>query len=382
MAGLSRDGFIPKTYEEIQTSIKSKLEVFSPGFDFGAESPDGQLVDIFSLELSVAWSELSLVYKSYDPNQAFGAGLRNLGLITGLPYGAATRSTGNIELIGVANTVVPVGSVVTDNEGNEFTTSFSATIPSTVQVVATVSGTIAIPAGTINTIKSPVTGWDSINQVVDGRTGAAPQSEIAYKNERNRTVLRNFTSVPSTMESRLFELGIKQADVQNNDHPTNPLPDGTPAQTIHVTVGEVGFVTDTQIAQVILTTKGIGCPTFGTSTITVSDAQGHSHEVSFSKATGVDIFVLLEVTFLDSDIAGAVEGIRNDLTTHINGLLAGEDVVWSRLFGIITPYAKAQINSLTLGRLPNLSDQAATNLVIAPNEFAQTEANLIDVTVV
>ena len=382
MAGLSRDGFIPKTYEEIQTSIKSKLEVFSPGFDFGAESPDGQLVDIFALELSVAWSELDLVYKSYDPNQAFGAGLRNLGLITGLPYGAATRSTGNIELIGVANTVVPVGSVVTDNEGNEFTTSFSATIPSTVQVVATVSGTIAIPAGTVNTIKSPVTGWDSINQAVDGRAGAAPQSEISYKNERNRTVLRNFTSVPSTMESRLFELGIKQADVQNNDHPTDPLPDGTPAQTVHVTVGEVGFVTDIQIAQVILATKGMGCPTFGTSTIAVSDAQGHSHEVSFSKATGVDIFVLLEVTFLDPDIAGAIEGIRNDLATHINSLLAGEDIVWSRLFGIITPFAKAQINSLTLGRLPNLSDQAATNLVIAPNEFAQTEANLIDVTVV
>jgi len=380
MAGLTRDGFVPKTFEEIQTSIRARLEVFNEGFDFSPTSPDGQLIDIMSLELSLAWSELSLVYKSYDPNQAIGAGLRNIGLITGLPRGAATRSQASIELTGVADTVVPQGSVVTDDAGNEFTTIIDAIIPTTVVVVARVSGPIVMDIGTITTIKSPVAGWDGVNQPTTGITGKLAQTEVAYKNERNRTVLRNFTSVSETIQARLFELGIEQADIQNNDDPTDALPDGTPPNTIHVTVGEVGNVTDNQIAQVILDTKGLGCPTFGSTTVTTNDRLGHQHEVSFSKAVGVDIFIIMDITFLDTEVAGALEGIRRDLTTHINGLLAGEDVVWSRLFSVITPYAKAQVNSLTIGRLPDLSDQAAANVTISATEYAQTEIGLISIT--
>jgi uncharacterized phage protein gp47/JayE len=380
MAGLTRDGFLPKTYEEIQTSIKARLEVFNEGFDFSPTSPDGQLIDIMSLELSLAWSELSLVYKSYNPNEAIGAGLRNLGLITGLPRGAATRSQAFVNLEGVADTVVPKGSVVTDDDGNEFRTVIDAIIPTTVSVVADVSGPIVVDIGTINTIKSPIEGWTNVSQPTIGSKGKPAQSEVAYKNERNRTVLRNFTSVSEVIQSRLFELGIEQADIQNNDSPTDALADGTPPNTIHVTVGEVGDITDEQIGQVILDTKGLGCPTFGNTTVTVNDRLGHTHEVKFSKADGVAIFVILDVTFLDTDVAGAIEGIRNDLSTHINGLLSGEDVVWSRLFGVITPYAKAQVNSLTIGRKADLSDQAAANVSISATEYAQTEIGLISIT--
>ncbi len=380
MAGLTRDGFLPKTYEEIQTSIKARLEVFNEGFDFSPTSPDGQLIDIMSLELSLAWSELSLVYKSYNPNEAIGAGLRNLGLITGLPRGAATRSQAFVNLEGVADTVVPKGSVVTDDDGNEFRTIIDAIIPTTVSVVADVSGPIVVDIGTITTIKSPIDGWTSVSQPTIGSKGKPAQSEVAYKNERNRTVLRNFTSVSEVIQSRLFELGIEQADIQNNDSPTDALADGTPPNTIHVTVGEVGDITDEQIGQVVLDTKGLGCPTFGNTTVTVNDRLGHPHEVNFSKADGVAIFVILDVTFLDTDVAGAIEGIRNDLSTHINGLLSGEDVVWSRLFGVITPYAKAQVNSLTIGRKADLSDQAAANVSISATEYAQTEIGLISIT--
>lgn len=377
--GLDIDGFTPETYEQIVTRMQTKMEVFSPGFDFSPESPDGALISIMAFEVGQAWNELDFVYNSYNPRQATGAGLRNLGLITGLPYGVATRSGAIVDLIGTAGTVVPKNSIVTDSGGNEFAVQTAAIIPSSVQVLALISGAIPVTAGTIDTVSTVVAGWSGIDQPADGRIGSAAQNETAFRNVRNRTVMRNFVSVTDTMQARLVELGIEQATVQNNDHPTNPLPDGTPAQTIHVTVGEVGDVTDEQIAQVILNTKGLACPTYGSTTIPVDDQQGFSHDVNFTKATQLDVYIKVEVTFLDEDFAGAVESIKADLVAHVNALLAGEDIIHSRLYGIITPYGKAQVDLLEVGYTAGTT--VAANLAIAEDEFASTETAFIDVTV-
>jgi len=380
MAGLTREGFIPLSFDEILTRISTRLDTFSPGIDLSPESPDGQLANIMAFEFSEAWAELNTVYNSYNPNMAVGAGLRNIGLITGLPYGAATRSQATIDLVGTAGTIVPIGSIVTDAEDNEFTTQLDATIPASVQVVAQVSGPIPVTAGSLTLIKTPVSGWASITQPSDGRMGAAPQTEVAYRNLRNRTVLRNFVTVEATIEARLFEtLGIQQAVVLNNDG-LSALPDGTPPQTIHVTVGELSGVSDADIAAVILATKGLGCPTYGSTTVTINDVQGNPHDVSFSKATAENVFMDIEILFLDDDYAGAEEAIRADLVAHVNSLVTDEDVVWSRLFGIITPYAKAQVNKLELST--DGITYTPANIVVTADKYAATVTGQINIVVV
>ena len=202
MAGLTSEGFTPATLTEIQDRIKANIDAVNPGFDFSPESPDGQLVEIMSYELSQVWNELALVYKSYDPSQTTGAALRNIGLITGIAYGSATRSQATVQLTGTADTTVPAGSIVADADGNQFTTSFTALIPASVQVVSPISGVIPVPAGTITVIVSPITGWTAVAQASDGQGGATAQTEQAFRNVRNRTVLRNYTSSTDTMQAR------------------------------------------------------------------------------------------------------------------------------------------------------------------------------------
>jgi len=380
MAGLTREGFIPLNYDEIVTRISDRLEVFSSGIDLSPESPDGQLVNIVAFELSQVWNELGLVYNSYNPDLATGDGLRNIGLISGIAYGAATRSVVTNELLGVAGTIVPKGTIFTDSLGNEFETELDATVPSSVTSTATLSGSTAVPPNTVIVIKSPITGLTSITQTTNGKQGSEAQTEAAYRNERNKTVLRNFVGVESTIQARLFEtLGIDQVAVINNDNPNSALPDGTPAQTIHVTVGELNGVTDEEIGQVILTTKGLGCPTFGSTSVTVQDAQGEDHTINFSKAVAKQVFVNVTVTFLDNDFAGASDAIAVDLQTHINSLLTDEDVVWSRLFGIVTPYAKAQVDLLELST--DGVTYSAGNLVVGSGEYASTTLGQIQITV-
>ncbi len=377
MAGLSRAGFEPESYENIKSRIEGKLEVFNAGFDFSPESPDGQLIGIMSYELFQCWSQLSNVYNSYNPDFATGAGLRNIGQLSGLPYGVASRSSAVCEVTGTAGTVIPQGSIVLDAVGNEFYVAFDTTIPSNIQVVAKVAGPTPVLAGTIIAIQTPLAGWDTVSQPTSGSIGKLAQTEQEYRNDRNKSVMRNYTSTEETMQARLVELGLTQAKVFNND--TNAPIGSVPAFTIHVTVGEIGNVNENDIAKVILETKPLGCPTYGTSTRTVDDIMGVSHDVSFSKANEVVVDIELDVTFLDPNDAGADIQITNALVEHINSLLSGEDVIWSRLFSFITPYAKAQINSLNIG----VSGGAltSTNLAIADDEFASISDANITITV-
>lgn len=377
MAGLTRSGFVPETYEAIKSRIEGKLEVFNAGFDFSPESPDGQLIGIMSYELFQCWSQLNNVYNSYNPSSATGAALRNIGLLSGLPYGAASRSTAVCEVTGTAGTVIPAGTIVLDAVGNEFFVAFETTIPSNIQVVSKVAGPIPVPSGTIIAIQTPLAGWDTVAQSTDGVIGKAAQTEQEYRNDRNKTVMRNYTSNEETMQARLVELGLPQSKVFNND--TGGVIDSVPANTIHVTIGELGNVDPADVAKIILETKPMACPTYGNTTVTVTDIMGVSHDINFSVANEVPVEVILDVTFLDPNDAGATLSITDALVEQINSLRTGEDVVWSRLFSFITPYAKAQINSLTIGKVGDV--QAASNISINEDEYASLLASDITITV-
>jgi len=372
MAGLTSEGFTPESLDDIRDRIKNNLDVLSPGFDFSPESPDGQLLEIMSLELSQAWNELAVVYKAYDPSQATGAALRNLGVLTGILYGAATRSQATVTLDGVADTIVPAGSLVDDGAGNNFETQFDATVPSSVLCVSVVSGAIPVPAGTLVNAKTVISGWTGVTQALDGNEGDVAQSETAYRNLRNRTVLRNYTSTDEAMAARLYELGLEQVAVYSNE--TNLTVDGVPPNTIHVTTSphaaHLGIVTDEDIARVILNTKPAACATHGATNIVLDDSQGVSHSINFTEATEVPIFISADVTYLDDENAGAKESIEQALITHINALQVDEDVIYSRLFAVITPFGKAQVNSLTIGL--SASPSGTVNLPISSVEAAST----------
>ena len=374
--GLNDEGFTPKTLTEIQNGIKSKLEVLSPGFDFSTESPDGQLIEIMSFELSQAWNELNLVYRSYDPQQATGAALRNLGLITGIIYGSATRSQATIDVSGTAGVVVPAGSLVSDADGNDFATNFDVAIPGSVQAVAVLSGPIPVPAGTLTTIKTVITGWTGSAQPIEGTVGATAQTEQAFRNIRNRTVLRNYTGNVDTTQARLYELGLEQVAVLHNDQPI--LVGGIAANSIAVTISPVGTVSDEDIARVILNTKPAGVATVGTTPVVLDDTQGNTHTINFTKATAVNIYMNVDVTYLDEDYAGAQEGIVNDLVSYILNHQVGEDVIHSRLYSVITPWGKAQVDVLEIGKVNGT--ETAANVAIADDEFAFCAAGNIDFT--
>ena len=379
MAGLTRAGFIPETYQTIKERIESRLEVYNPGFDFSADSPDGQLIGIMTYELSQAWAQLNNVYNSYNPQVATGAALRNLGLITGLPYGVANRSYATLETQGVAGTIIPRNSLLVSDSGDEFYTSFDTAIPSNLQVVAKVPGLIPVNAGTITTITTPVTGWTSATQTTPGTMGGLAQTEQQFRNTRQRTVMRNYTSTVGVLQARLVSLGLPQTSISNNTDSAVTMPDGTPPNTIQVVVGELGSVDPVVVARTILKANAIGCPTYGNTSEIVTDSQGVAVEVFFSIASAVSVEINLDVTFLSENTAGATDNIKTSLLSHVNSLSSNENVIWSRLFGYVTPYAKAQINTLTIS--VKGATQGTSNISVNSNQFASLLLGDINLTV-
>ena len=375
MAGLTSSGFEVDTLSEIQGRIRGKLELINPGFDFSADSPDGQLIDIMTYEIFLLWTQLGSVYQSYDPQVAQGAALRNIGTITGIPFGNAQRSYATVELTGTQGSVVPANSLFADADGNQFYVTHSTTIPNNTQVVCTIPGPIPVTAGTITTIVTPVNGLTSIAQATDGVIGTVAQTDQEYRNLRQATVMRNATSVGDLMQARLLETGVQQATVFNNTDVITV--DGVPAGTIRVTVGEVGDVTDQTIASVIFESNSAGCPTHGTTTEAVIDSQGYSHDVNFVKATEVPIHMTVQVTFLDDETAGLIETMKANLAAEINALLSGQDVIYTRMFGPITRAGNVQIDFLELGRS---GAEVGANTVISDIEFASCDVANLDIT--
>ena len=376
MAGLTDEGFTPLTQSEIIARIEGRLEVVSPGFDFDPESPDGQNIGIWSFELAQLWTQLDLVYSTFDPRDATGQGLRNVGFLSGVLKDNADRSYATIDLVGTAGTSVPANSEVSDADGNKFVTELDATIPTSVTVIALNPGPIPIVAGTLVNIDTPVSGWASFTQTLDGQIGTVAETDQSYRNSRDRAVLNPSESVADALLAKLIALGLDQVEILNNDTDA-ALVDGTPVGHIHITVTDT-TVTDEDIALTILKYKSLGTPTFGSTAVVVNDTRGNPHTINFSKAAAVEVEMEIDITFLSTDTAGAEDGIKAALAEYVNSLLAGESVVWSRLFAYITPYGKAQVNSLTIGVLGG--SLSAANLAISDTEFATQDTTNITIT--
>ena len=394
MAGLTDEGFTADTLSAIQSRIEGRLRVYDPEIDLDIASPDGQNVSIFSFEVATLWQQMAMVYDSYNPDITSGKGLRNVGLLTGLPVGAASRSTVNLALGGTAGTPVPKSSILTDQDGNDYSTSFAVTLPGSTECVALQAGPILVPAANTYTIKTVVSGWTTATQSVDGKEGGIAQTPQQYRNLRDRTVMRNSSSVADVVASRLYELGLEQTSVVNNDSSVDTLPDGTPPQNLHITVGEYSGVSRQQIALTILEAKGLGCPTWsvgkdastGGNWEEVEDNQGVTHRIYFDEAVAVPIYVGMTITFLDDDYAGAEEQIKQAVVDDINTYITGEYVDWSRLFGVITQFGKASVDidtfvpQLFVGNNVTLPT-APSNVDISSFEYATCSVDDITITV-
>ena len=185
--GVTELGFNRKRLDVIKAEIEADLKaLFGANLNVEPESPDGQIVGIFSKALADLYEVAESAYNSVNVSAATGAALSRLVQLGGTTRKAASPSTATVELLGTAGTTIPAGSEIKSPSTDvSFTLDDAVTIgpggSGTGTITAAVTGATAVSAGTITEIGTPVAGWDSVNNPANGTTGSDTETDAELR---------------------------------------------------------------------------------------------------------------------------------------------------------------------------------------------------------
>ena len=137
---------------------------------------------------------------------------------------------------------------------------------------------------------------------------------------------------------------VRQAQVHVND--TNATDEkGVSAHSICCVV-EAGKKAD--IAAAIFRKKAPGIGTHGTTTVSVTDGNGTSHAVRFSRPAESAVNIYMDITAYDGYDPATTDVIRQALADYLNGFQIGQSLVVPQLYGISYAAAKEQATTFAI----------------------------------
>lgn len=355
--GITVDGFIPKPIDEIKAELEADLQgVFGAGIDLSPQSNFGQLVGVMADALADAWNMGQDVYAAFTPDSSTGVSEDNVCAITGTLRLQATPSTATVTATGTPGTVLNASRVVSVlNTGVRFTTDISATITAAaawaathayllgdrvangsriyqclgpgvsagsggpsgtghaigdggvtwryvgdgtgvidVTATAEVTGPNPAPADTLATIETPVSGWSTVTNLLDGIAGTNQETDSALRIRREQDLRANGFAAIDAIRALLLEVaGVTAATVFVNFSDVTDS-DGLPPHSIEALVqGGVDAAIRAEIWKAI----GGGIRPYGTTTGTIIDSAGVTHEVDFTRPTLKNVWVTLTVAY-------------------------------------------------------------------------------------
>lgn len=160
--------------------------------------------------------------------------------------------------------------------------------------VADDEGPLPFPIGTIDTILTPVSGWATVSNPIDGQTGRNAETDAEL-----RARASTFYSTGKATEEAIRQYilnsvtGVVACAVTSNRTGTTDG-DGRPGHSFEVLV-EGGDPDD--IAEAIWATAPAGIEIHGTTTRTVTDSEGRTQTVKFSRPSYYYIWVKVQRAF-------------------------------------------------------------------------------------
>jgi hypothetical protein len=322
--GVTPAGFVPKPYAQILTDIQSaQLATMNPAIDLSPTGPQGQQNGIVANALAQLWQLLGVVFNSFNRSSVEGAGLDNLGDVTGVPRegGSYTQVLATLTFSGgTVGTTFAAGQLVANVSGTSsfaFANAQALTVTSTAMVgvlmQATVIGaTSSVNPGTLTQITNPVSGWLTItNPAAQSQLGANAELDPNYAARQEIELgVQGSCNLPATI-SALIAAGASQqppitlsvAATVNTTRINQPfgsltLPPNTYAVVVYDTAGDgapgtwVASGTGQQaIANAIWANKPAGNAPIGTTSVTITDTYLGSQIVQFSIPTPAPLYV-------------------------------------------------------------------------------------------
>lgn len=380
---ITSTGFERDRLDAIFASYQAAMRaIFGADINVDPDSLDGQMLGIFAEGISNEDQLAEAVYNSFNPSLSFGAGLSRLVQINGIRRIAGAYSSVIVTFSGVPNTVIPSGTLVSqDTVQTKFSTAADATIGAggtvSVACLATEFGAIAAPAGSITKVVTPMYGVTAVTNALAATQGRNEETDEELRLRRTHSVAiasqslgdsldAGILNVPNVTAGKVFENFTNSTDVN-----------GMPAHSICCIVKGGS---DNDIAQAIWTNKPLGATEYGNTTGIATDIKGRSHTVSFSRPVVVPIYVSMNISARTGYPTTALTDIKAAIVAW--GLLnegIGDEVILSRLYEPINTVAGFAVNSLNIGTAAGATYPA--NIALAFDHIASFDAANITISV-
>jgi uncharacterized phage protein gp47/JayE len=394
--GVTDDGFVLKRTADIIEDLKTDVESRFPGIKTDGESLNGNLLGVFGAALGQAWEGIQAANNQYDPAASRGANLSTLVLINGLIRKDAEASTVTLTLTGTPATFIPSGSLVSNvDQSITVATNSDVTIGSggseDVAATATETGPLTMEAGDMTNIVTPVTGWTSVTNSTDGIDGRDTETDIELRERQIRGTFTPATSIVEAIYSNLVNLdGVEFVRVYINETGEIDSRGITDHSAAVVIVGGI----DEDIAEIIFNETPAGINTYGSTEETVIDVQDFAYPIRFTRPTGVQVFVDVEVDTDDTFPTDGIDQIKQAIVDYAaggadaigqskgnpDGFPPGAEIARSRIYTPCNSIVGHNVTKLRIGK--TLLTLAEADIAIEWDEVSTWSTDDITVTVV
>lgn len=331
-------GLTLQTLSDIVTDLETGFkEIYGNDINLDANSPDGQMINLFAQAKIDILECIREVYNSFSPSNASGRVLDQRCAINGIIRQGATYTTVSITII-ASESVSLVGLdgigtpfTVTDSSGNDFYLLNSFTTisgPNTATFQSANAGAVSISNGTITTIKTVTYGIDSVTNPGGALIqGVDEETDAALRYRRARSVANASSGYIDGLLGEILSLdNVIFANVfENFTHVTGITGiTGMPPHSIWCVV-DGGY--PTAIADVIYRKRSIGCNMYnGTGAtgvtgpariVNITGTNGVIVPIKFSDAVYQDLYIDLTLTTFDPNFTIDSAFIKQSIVDNI-----------------------------------------------------------------
>lgn len=250
---------------------------FGGGVDPGLHTPQGQLAQSFTAIIGDKNAQIAAVASQVNPDLADGRWQDAIGRIYFLDRIAASGTVVTAVCSGLIGTVIPAGSVAQDSNGYRYASTAAATIGAggtvNVQFQNLTLGPVACSPGTLTTIYTAVTGWESLTNPGAGALGTDVETRADFETRRRNSVAINaINSVQAIYANVLSVANVIDAFVIDNptDAVVNYGSTAYPLAKHSICVSVAGGIA-ADIAAAIWTKKPPGCNYNGNTSALITD---------------------------------------------------------------------------------------------------------------
>lgn len=371
MLQITETGIVIDSLSDVHKRLTDGFKrIYGDDISIDADSPDGQMIGLFSQEIDNINQALSMIAQMLDPYKATGAWLEQRAMYAGIVRRGADYSyLDDVIVTGKQGVKVPKGSIVSDGNLSKWVTLADIVLDingsARVNMRSHELGAFSIQAGKELLMDTVIVGIEKITTTKTAKEGAFEEMDGSLLTRFMRSHSINNHDDRQGLEGALLDLpDVKQARVYENF--TNQTDDkGVPAHSLNTVV--IGG-SDDDIGLTILKKKIGGCGVFGSISNTQEYA-GAQRTVKFDRASKVNIKVklLLERVggFHDID----TESIKSALST--TSFEIGESVYAMRL--------TCQVNSVQGFYIKSITVNGSDSVKVGVRQCAQIRPEDVEV---